>query len=588
MPLTALRFFALALVVSSFLLGTACSNLAAPVAHQEPAKPTPPAAQPNNDADQNAENDTAPSAPFNAETMYSLLVGEIAGHRGRADVALNQYVKQAHITRDKKVIARANRIARYLGQPKETIDTALLWIEVEPNSIEARQVAAQHYLAQGQYADALQQMDALLNLSDDINLDALIKNGAKLKEADRQKLIQSLSTLRQKHPNNIQLLLAEGSLLELNRQEQAALVLFDKALQLKPDNIPAIIAKTRVLLKTKQTEAAKDLLGQAVEKHPDHLQLQLLYAQVLIQSGKTEQAEDQLKQLEQKNNGNEQLLLLIASLYMENNLSKQASSYLERLMDSEDFGNEAHFFQALIDEKNKQYDAALKHFNLVKPSKNFIEARIRIAHLLDKTNTLSAAVQSLENDRKNYPQLGPVFYLAQSELLCGRNQFQACYDLLNDALKAHPGNNEILYARAMAAEKNQRHDLMEQDLLTLINGNPNNTAALNALGYSLADRSQRLDEALTYITRAYSLEPNDAAITDSLGWVYYRQGKLAQALQYLKKAYELTPDPEIAAHLGEVLWMNGQREEAKTLWQDSLKKHPQSPYLQSVLKRFPL
>lgn len=588
MHLTALRFFSFLLLISNLLLGTACTHLAAPLAHQEPDKPAPPTAQPANETDKNAVQKEPPSAPFNVDTMYSLLVGEIAGHRGRADVALNQYVKQAQITRDKKVIARANRIARYLGAPKETLETTQLWLEVEPASVEAHQVAAQHYLALGQHDKALQQIDALLKLSADINLDLLVKSGPTLKAAERQKLIQTLSALRQKHPDNVQLLLTEGSLLELNQQDQAALLLYDQALQLKPELVPAVIAKTRVLLKTKQPEAAKDLLAKTVESHPDHLQLQLLYAQVLIQTGKTKQAEQQLKALEQKNDGNEQLLLLIATLFMENNLNGQAITYLERLMDSEDYSNEAHFFQALIDERNQQYDSALEHFSLVKPSQNFIEARIRRAHILDKTNRHPEALLSLENDRKNHPQLSPVFYLAQSELLCGRNQFQACYDLLNTALKAHPSHNEILYARAMAAEKNQRLDLMEQDLLTLINTNPNNTAALNALGYSLADRNQRLDEALTYITRAYSLEPNDAAITDSLGWVYYRQGKLTQALQYLKKAYALTPDPEIAAHLGEVLWMNGQREEAKALWQASLKKHPHSPYLQSVLKRFPL
>jgi len=587
MHLTSFRFSSYRLLISSLLLcAGGCAQLSAPPAMTEAQSPTTSKQLPGETL-QASKKDNIENASFNSDTLYSLLVAEVAGHRGRADVALTQYLKQAQVTRDPKIIARANRIARYMGAQKEALETSLLWIEVEPDSIEAHQVAAQQFIFFGRYTEALQQIDILLTLSDEINLDPLVKSSAKLDATQRQKLIQDIAALAKKHKDNTPLLLAQGVLLELNLQNDEALVVFNQILQIKPDSIPAIIAKARLLLKTKQTEPAKDLLAKAVKSHPDHVQLQLFYAQLLIKTGKIKQAEKQLKILEKKSEGDEQLLLLIATLYLENNLTGQASAYLERLMDSEDFSNEAHFYQALIDERNQKFDSALEHLEQVKPSQNFVEARIRIASILDKMNKPKEALLSLANDRKNFPQLSPILFLAESELLCGRKQYQACYSLLEVALKTHPDNAQILYAKAMAAEKINRFDMMEQDLLTLINKNPKNAAALNALGYSLADRTQRFDEALTYITRAYALSPKDAAIIDSLGWVHYRLGNHKEALKYLKVAYEMTADHEIAAHLGEVLWVTGQHEEAKKIWQKALKSNPQSPYIQSVMKRFP-
>jgi tetratricopeptide (TPR) repeat protein len=175
---------------------------------------------------------------------------------------------------------------------------------------------------------------------------------------------------------------------------------------------------------------------------------------------------------------------------------------------------------------------------------------------------------------------------AEAQLLREAKNYQESYDLLNQALEKQPENLDLLYDSAMAAEKLDRIDVVETNLRRLITLKPDHAQAYNALGYTLADRTDRLKEAKGYIEKALKLSPDDPFILDSMGWVLYRLGDQKEALGYLQRAYSLRPDPEIAAHIGEVMWTRGQQQDAEKIWRDASRDNPDNEMLQATMKRF--
>jgi tetratricopeptide (TPR) repeat protein len=187
--------------------------------------------------------------------------------------------------------------------------------------------------------------------------------------------------------------------------------------------------------------------------------------------------------------------------------------------------------------------------------------------------------------RRENPQSAVPLYISEAEILREEDRGEAAFNLLSRALDQNPNDEDLLYSRSLAAESIDRLEVAERDLLTLIEADPENGQALNALGYTLADRTDRYQEALGYLQRALTLLPDDAAVLDSMGWVLYRLGRYEESLDYLRRAYEASADDEIAAHLSEVLWMMGKRSEAREIWQRAIEKAPESEHLLEVKER---
>jgi len=215
----------------------------------------------------------------------------------------------------------------------------------------------------------------------------------------------------------------------------------------------------------------------------------------------------------------------------------------------------------------------------------YVQAQIRYAQVLARQGKLDDARAHLQQAAaKSSPQRIQLV-LAEAQLLRDANQPKAAFDLVGQALDRVPNNPDLLYDYAMLAEKIERVDVLESSLRKLIEIRPEHAHAYNALGYSLADRNQRLPEARELIEKALKLAPDDSFIIDSMGWVLYRQGKLKDSLGYLRRAYAGRPDPEIAAHLGEVLWALGERSEAERVWGDAARDSPDNETLANTIKR---
>lgn len=524
--------------------------------------------------------------PFTPETMYALLVAEMAAKHNRLDVTLGQYTQQAHITRDPQVVARANRLAKYMNAKQAILDTGLLWVEIEPDSQEARQTAATALIHYGHYNDALQHIDALLNLNVDVNFDYLVKTARQLDSVRRDELAKAFAPLTEKHPIHPQSWFTYALLLQLNQQLPEALDATERALELYPDYVSAKITKAKLLnALNKQSEAIK-FLSKAVKAHPDHTRLRIVYAQLLIADNEIEKAQIEFSRLVEKSPDNADLIFSLALLYLENKLYDDAEKYLRRLLELDQRVADADFYLANIYRQKENYNQAIHHLEKIASGTHLLNARIQIASILFEQEQIQQARQSLSNDRDRYPQFKIQLYLAEGDLLAQNKIYTDALDILNGALNQHPENTAILYSRAMVSEKLDQLDQLERDLRLIISKEPNNAAALNALGYTLADRTNRHAEALQYITKALQLTPNDPAVIDSMGWVQYRLGNNEEALKHLREAIKLLPDHEVAAHLGEVLWVSGQQEEAKKVWNKALEKQKDSEILKAIMEKF--
>jgi tetratricopeptide (TPR) repeat protein len=244
------------------------------------------------------------------------------------------------------------------------------------------------------------------------------------------------------------------------------------------------------------------------------------------------------------------------------------------------------FYLGQLNEDRKRPDEALKWYSAVAQGEQFIPAQARYAAILAKQGRLPEARKHLQQATASSPQQRVQLTQAEAQLLRDANAYQEAFDVLGQALAQMPDNPDLLYDHAMAAEKLNRLDILEANLKQLIKLRPDHAHAYNALGYTLADRNQRVEEAYRLIETALKLAPDDPFIQDSMGWVLYRMGRNQEGLDYLQRAFKQRPDAEIAAHLGEVLWVLDQRDGARKIWTEALKAHPDNELLQGTVKRF--
>ena len=251
--------------------------------------------------------------------------------------------------------------------------------------------------------------------------------------------------------------------------------------------------------------------------------------------------------------------------------------------------NPIYFNLGAVADAQKAPAAAIAWYQRITAGEYFVTAQLKISHILAKRDGVAAGRKHLSDAQlaeQDAPETRIQLVLAEAQLLRDLKAHADAFVLLTEAIAKDPDTADLLYDRAMVAEKINKLDVMEADLRRVIELRPEHAHAYNALGYTLAERNQRLDEALELVQKALKFAPNDVFIQDSLGWVQYRLGQTDEALKTLKNAYRSRRDPEIAAHLGEVLWIKGEREEALNVWKASLVENPDNEALMAVLKRF--
>ncbi|MCP1504653.1 tetratricopeptide (TPR) repeat protein [Pseudomonas marginalis] len=535
------------------------------------------------------ESTPAPEKPkvyssFSEETVYSLLTAELAGQRNRFDIALDNYVTQAINTQDPGISERAFRIAEYLGADQAALDTSLIWAKNAPDDLEAQRAAAIQLARSGRYDDSMAYMEKVLQGKGDTHFDFLALSAADTDPDTRNGLMKSFDRLLQKHPKNSQLVFGKALLLQQDDEAEAALKLLE---QNPPEEgeIAPILLRARLLQNLNRGKEAIPLLEKSIKKYPDDKRLRLTYARMLVEQDRMEDAKVQFANLVQQYPDDDELRYSLALVCLEAKAWDEAKGYLEELIERESHVDSAHLNLGRIAEENNDPQAALLEYAQVGPGNDYLPAQLRQADILMSNGRTDEAEKRLAAAREAEPDYAIQLYLIQAETLSANNQGERAWKVLQQALLQYPDDLNLLYTRAMQAEK--RNDLaqMEKDLRLIIKRDPENAMALNALGYTLSDRTTRYAEAKVLIEQAHTLNPEDPAVLDSLGWVNYRLGNLDEAERLLRMALERFPDQEVAAHLGEVLWANGKQREARQIWEKFLKEQPESPILRSTIKR---
>lgn len=545
--------------------------------------PEPPRADPAQNSQPAAEA-AVPAASFSQQTLYELLSAEVAGQRNHYDIALKNYSTQAKATRDPGVAERAYRIAEYLNEQPASLENALLWAKTAPDNTEAQRAAAIQLARAGRYDESMYCMERVLQGQGDTHFDFLALSASESDAQTRAGLLQSFDRLLLKHPGNGQLLFGKALLLQQDNQTEAALDLLESQ-PASNEDISPLLLRVRLLQSLERSQEALPLLEDGLEQHPEDKRLRLAYARLLVEQGRLEDASAEFTTLLQQNPDDDDLRLSLALVSMEAQAWNEAQAYLRDLIERDSHVDIAHFNLGLIREQLNDHEGALIEYSLVGPGNEYLAAKAQQTAILLNAQRPADARRQLAEARAEQPEYAVQLYMLEVESLAETQNAELAWAASQQSLRDFPGDLNLLYTRAMLAE--QRNDLaqMERDLRQVLKAEPDNAMALNALGYTLADRTTRYAEASQLIERAHQLKPEDPAILDSMGWIYFRKGNLEQAELYLRQAFQRYPDAEIAAHLGEVLWVQGKRAEAREIWEKALEQQPDSSILRSTMQR---
>ena len=530
------------------------------------------------------EAEDVPSRPFPTDSFHDLLVAEFAVRRNRYDLALGNYLQQAHQTRDPGVTARATRLAQFLRADKATLDAAQLWVELEPENLEAQYTTANILAKNKRPMAALEHMTVVLQNGGKANFTAIVASTLELPVEKRQAVEDVINTLISSHPDNNQLLISKALLLQQRNEVEEALALTRQVLDSDDNDLHAVVVEARLLQQLDRHEEAFVRLEKVIERNPNNRRLRLQYARILMAKDITK-AKEQFEILLTRSPKDPDLLLSLGLISKETNQLVDAQNYFQRLLNTGARSTEAHYYLGQLSERQGQWQEAIEHYKQIPPGTDFLTALNRITGLYIKHGLVDTARSYIQDLRQQHPDYAIRLYLLESELLTSTGGEDLALALLNEAMLAHPNQANLLYARSVVHEKNNALDLMEQDLLKILEQDSDNAIALNTLGYVLANRTERIEEAYQLIARAIAAKPNDPAILDSLGWVEYKRGNLQKALQLLTKAYKAFPDHEVAAHLGEVHWQLGNQEKALEVWKEGLKRTPKSPIILEAVQR---
>lgn len=565
-------------LASTFLtLASGCASLSSPS--------SPPDTGTDEVAPPAAVEQTTEYRDFEPDVLYLLLSAEIAGQRGRYDVTLMNYLEAAQRSRDPGVIERAMHIAQSLHGDSVQSRLAELWLEVEPDNLQAHRIAAIQAVRRGDLPTALTHMEAIMMQGGDADFDSLAIMAGSLPQTQQQELLSLYEKLASRHPDTPELEYGIALLLKVSGEPERALARLEPLLE-KHDNFqPAIILRADLLYQTGQTREALNYLTTNTRRFPDNRRMGSLYGRMLLNEGELQAAQDEFARLVQLYPDVSGLRLSHALVAMENGQTDIARRELSQLLEQGQHANEARYYLGRIADDDGDTDAAVTHYLAVTQGSYHFPALARASALLAQQGQLDEAIGHIRALRERNSAQAETYWVLEINLLLENGRRQQAMAVATNALETYPDNSQIRYARAMLLDSMGQAAASIQDLLRIIEHEPDNAVALNALGYILTVRTDRLQEARTYIERALELDPENPAIIDSMGWLLFREGQLMPALRYLKQAWEAFPDPEVAAHYGEALWMSGDEAQAREIWQKGLEQDPEHEVLRETIRR---
>ncbi len=524
-----------------------------------------------------------PERPFPNDSLYALLVAEFALRRQAYDVTLDQYMEQSAVLRDPGLSAHTTHLAQFLQREDEALQSAQLWVELDPENAEANNTLAGLLSQKGRTLEALPYLVVVERQTGSANFPMLLNGFGQLSAEQRAELVQGINKLSIEFPQNTRLLLTQALIHAEFQQYDLALEDLDNLFKLEPEQPQAVLLEAKILLE-QQAESPYARLQRVLEEHPDAKQLRLQYARLLTVADMAA-AREQFEILSEQSPQDGDLLFSLALINSEIGDPVAARAYLRRVIAQGQRVDEAYYYLGRLAEDDHDPEEAIANYMQVGGGQEYLVANSRIGQLLVQGGQLARSHAWFDEQREENPQLRDQLYGLEADILAHAGETKDAMQLLNEAVAQAPDSTSLRYARAMLSEQQDDLVFMEKELRIILAAEPNNITALNALGYTLADRTTRYTEALELVSRALELQPNEPAILDSMGWVLFRTGRYDESVQYLSRAYANFPDPEVASHLGEVLWVKGDKDAAMAVWQGALLRDPNHPKLLGTLNR---
>ncbi|MBK8817096.1 MAG: tetratricopeptide repeat protein [Methylococcaceae bacterium] len=521
------------------------------------------------------------------DVLFMLLTAELAGQRGQYDVAMEGYLEAAKRVHDPRLTERAAMIAMYMKDGNRTNEAVSLWLKQDPSNITARKISALSALKVRDKQAAVDQLSALLQ-SDPAGFEKSIFElaGALQKEGDVAFVYDVLDALAVKHPTQASVYFVQALLASDMKNKSLAESKIEQALRLQPDWDKALILRAQMALYADDYSRAEVLLRDASLKYPENEKFKKLLAQVLIKSAKYEEAVEVYDALIAANPKDTESRFSLGLVQLQLDRDSKAEDIFKDLQEESEWRNQSSFYLGKIEEKRNNTENALSWFDKVTEGPFEFEASVTAISLLAKEKQFDRASERLKLLPDKFPKQKTRILLIEAELYSQQKQYDKAFDLLTNELNSNPDQEDLLYSRALMADRLNKLDVMEADLRKILAKSPDNAEALNALGYALADKTNRFKEAEGYLIHAMRLKPDEAVILDSYGWLKYKMGDLENALIYLQRAYNKQPENEIAAHLAEVLWIIGKKEDAKKLYEKEIDDAPDDVYLLNFRDKF--
>ena len=523
-----------------------------------------------------------PETPIPEDNLLPLLQAEFALRARDYNQAVALLSEQATLLTDPALARRALRLAEFVTDAERAAAMAVRLVELDPED-GAAQAAASGWLSRtGRPVRALEFAGNAYELGHPVNVATTLGNYEQMDDDSKAAIAEALHNLATRWPDDNEIAIASSLLARLEQDWRRAESFLLPVLERSPEDVRAIMLWTQLQLDQSLPNPLQRL-EDGVAAFPANQELRLQYARLLGSEGDYTGAREQFALLLEVDPSNPELLSTAALLDFELEFFDAAQLKFEQLIALGERPDEAHYYIGRIEMSRDRYPEAIESFAQVGPSREFRDAKARAASLLADTAFASDIRDFFEAQRRAFPGNAEQLFLLEADAL--RDWDGEALKAYDRGLTAFPRSFSLLYGRAMVHEADGELTAMETDLRRILEQDPNHAATLNALGYTLTNHTERYKEAADLIERALALSPGDPAILDSLGWVYYKLGQLAQSEALLRQAHQAFPDPEVAAHLGEVLWIQGKEIEARDIWRDGLSRVPHHSIILEALQR---
>jgi tetratricopeptide (TPR) repeat protein len=523
---------------------------------------------------------------FTEDQLYEAIVSELSAQRGQVVEAGESYFDLAMSTRDLTIIQRAIQFASINTDTNALLQLGLLWAQLEPTNSQPQLLLSIQFLESGAFEQAISHMSRVLDLGGNIDFAALSSRTGRLNPQNRSVLIENLRRLKDEFGKQTSIHLTLVQLLAQNGDFEAALIEMELLKDDKDLTPNMVMLESQILHSLDNPERATRVMRTGVTKFETDKSLRLNYARLLIQNEEYEKAQEQFQILVEQDPQDWETLYSVALLNTQLENFDRAIAAYTKLIGVDQRADESQYNLGLIYQQQDNLEKSIEHFRQVRiGTNNFLAAQQQATRLSIQSGRLNEAHDWLSQLSRGQPRLEVLFTTIESSLLIQEKHSGAAEQLLNTALNKFPNETDLLFARVLYYDSQSNRDGSERDLMQIISMQPEDSRALNHLGYMLADQTTRYEEALELIERAIAISPDDPAIIDSLGWALYKVARYEEALVQMRRAFAAFPDDEVASHLGEVLWALGHFDEAMRVWQDALVTDPESPLIAEAMER---